>query len=155
MKKLLAAGLIQILVFGLLGSSIWTAAGLALFAFLFWHSDLSLETAIGLAGLFLAVLPYTLVYACGIAMFDFVVGLVKVSYRALLCALVGLGSLDWMMFAFAPDTSRLFGSNLVAMSLLGALPAAFCSWLCQEIAEGRWAICIKLSRPQMIPEVRP
>jgi hypothetical protein len=139
MKRFFMVALVQLYVFGLLGSSVWTASGLTMFAFLFWHSDLSLDTAIGLAGFFPGVLPFACVFACGIGAFDLVLGLLKMPCRVMGCALVGLCSLGWLIFAFAPDTSRLFGINLLALCLLGAVPAALCSWLCREITEGRLA----------------
>jgi hypothetical protein len=133
MKRIFTLALLQILVFGLLGASIWTAAGLSMFAFQFWHSAFTLDTLGEIAGLFTSVLPYAMVYACAIAAFDLVLSLLKMPYRMLSCALVGACSLAWV-FAGLGDPVKL-----VSIGLLGALPAALCSWLCKQIAERKLA----------------
>jgi hypothetical protein len=133
MKRIFALGLLQILVFGLLGASIWTGAGLALFAFEFWHSDFTLDSLGEMVGLFASVIPYAMVYACAIAVFDLALSLLKMPYRMLSCALVGACSMAWMFADLAEPT------KLVSVGLLGALPAALCSWLCKEIADRKLA----------------
>jgi hypothetical protein len=133
MKKILTLALLQILVFGLLGASIWTGAGLTLFAFGFWHSDLTLDTLGEMAGLFTTVLPYAMVYACTIALFDLVLSSLKMPYRTLASALAGACSMAWM-FAGLADPAKL-----VSVGVLGALPAALRSWLCKEIADRKLA----------------
>ena len=133
MRKFFASALVQLLVFGLLGASIWAAAGLALFAFVFWHSDLSLDTLREMSGLFITLFPYAVVFACAIAAFDFTLGLLKTPYRLMATALVGLCSMVWM-FLNLGDPIKLAG-----VGLLGALPAALCSWLCAEITERKLA----------------
>jgi hypothetical protein len=74
-----------------------------------------------------------MVYACAIALFDLVLSLLKMPYRVLFCALVGACSLAWM-FAGLADPAKL-----VSVGVLGALPAALCSWLCREIADRKLA----------------
>jgi hypothetical protein len=133
MKKIFTLALLQILVFGMPGASIWTGAGLSLFAFQFWQSDLSLDTLGEMVGHFTTVLPYAMIYACAIAIFDLVLSLLKMPYRMLFCALVGACSMAWMFAGLAEPT------KLVSVGLLGALPAAMCSWLCKEIADRKLA----------------
>jgi hypothetical protein len=141
MKRFFVSAGMQFLVFGLVGGSTWTAAGLILFAFMFWHSDLSFDTAVELAKLFPTVFSYTIVYAAGIAAIDFVVEWLRLPHRAVICALVSLLLLDWLCVS-VPDPSRISAAKLAAISLLGALPAALCSWLCAGIASrysaGNW-----------------
>jgi hypothetical protein len=132
MKRIFTLALSQILVFGLLGASIWTGAGLALFAFQFWHSD-PLDSLDEMIGLFTTVLPYAMVDACAIAIFDLALSLLKMSYRMLACALVSACSMAWMFAGLAEPT------KLVSVGLLGALPAALCSWLCKEISDRKLA----------------
>ena len=129
MRKFFASALVQMLVFGLLGASIWAAAGLALFGFPFWHSDLLRE----MTGLFITLFPYAVVFACAIAAFDFMLGLLKMPYRLMATALVGLCAMVWM-FVNLGDPLKLAG-----VGLLGALPAALCSWLSAEITERKLA----------------
>src|SRR5258708_26418632 len=104
MKIIFTLAFLQILVFGLLGASIWTGAGLALFAFQFWHSDLTLDTLGEMVGLFTAVLPYAMVYACAIAVFDLVLSWLKMPYRMPSCAMVGACSMAWMFAGLAEPT---------------------------------------------------
>jgi hypothetical protein len=145
MRKFFASGLVQLLVFGLLGASIWAAAGLSLFAFVFWHSDLSRDTLREMAGLFITLFPYAVVFACAIAAFDFMLGLSKMPYRLMATALVGLCSMVWMFLNLGDPL------KLASVGLLGALPAALCSWLCAEIAErklaGNWPSPPQASAP--------
>jgi hypothetical protein len=128
MKRFFVSAIVQLLVFGLLGASIWSGAGLALFAFEFWHSEFTLETSREIAGLFTAVFPFAVVYGCAIALFDLVLASVKVPYRVIASALVAMGTMAWML---ADLTSP---AKIASVGLLGALPAALCSWLCMKIA---------------------
>jgi hypothetical protein len=145
MKRIFTLGFLQILVFGLLGASTWTVAGLSLFAFVFWHSELTLDALGEMAGLFTSVFPYAMVYVLGIAVFDLVLSLLKMTYRILFCALVGACSLAWLFAGLGTPT------KLVSMGLLGALPAALCSWICRKIAEpmlaGDWPAPPQASAP--------
>ena len=104
MKKIFTLALLQILVFGMPGASIWAGAGLSLFAFQFWQSDLSLDTLGEMVGHFTTVFPYAMIYACAIAIFDLVLSLLKMPYRMLFCALVGACSMAWMFAGLAEPT---------------------------------------------------
>jgi hypothetical protein len=128
MKKLALSALIEVLVFGLVGAPLWTAAGLSLFAFGFWHEDPSAETLRELASLFIEVLPYTMAYAGLIALFDFVQLCLKMPFRQMSSALFGVFSMVWLFTELAQP------EKLISVGLLGALPAALCSWLCAAIA---------------------
>jgi hypothetical protein len=74
-----------------------------------------------------------MVYACGIAVFDLMLSRLRMPYRILSCALVAACSLAWL-FADLGDPAKV-----VSMGLLGAVPAALCSWLCQQIGERKLA----------------
>ena len=128
MKKFIVFALMEILVFGLVGAPLWTGAGLSLFVFAFWQTDFSTGTLREMAGLFIAVLPYTITYSSAMALFDVVLAGLKVPYRQMACALAGLCSMVWL-FADLGQPMKL-----ISIGLLGALPAALCSWICTMIA---------------------
>jgi hypothetical protein len=127
MKKFFVSAMVQFLVFGLLGAPIWTATGLSLFAFS--QSDFTLDALHELAGLFTTAFPYAVGFACTIALLDFVLAWLKVPYRAIASALVAAATMAWML---ADLHSPI---NVTGVGLLGAFPAALCSWLSVKIAE--------------------
>jgi hypothetical protein len=129
MNRFFVSAMVQFLVFGLLGASIWTATGLSLFAFAFWQSDVTLDTFRELAGLFPAAFPYAVAFACAIALLDLVLAWLQVRYRTIASALVAAGSMTWML---ADLTSPV---KIAAVGLLGALPAVLCAWVTMKIAE--------------------
>jgi hypothetical protein len=129
MKKFFVSAMVQFLVFGLLGAPIWTASGLSLFAFALSQSDFTLDTLDELAGLFTSAFPYAVAFACAIALLDFLLARLKVPYRAIASALVAAAAMAWML---ADLHSPI---NVAGVGLLGAFPAALCSWLSVKIAE--------------------
>jgi len=128
MKRFVVYALVGVLVFGLVGAPLWTGAGLSLFAFGFWHTELSADSLREMASLFIAVLPYAMAYASLIALFDFVQFCLKMPFRQISCALFGVFSMIWLFTDLAEPV------KLISVGLLGALPAALCSWLCSVIA---------------------
>jgi hypothetical protein len=128
MKKFALFALIEVLVFGLVGAPLWAGAGLSLFAFGFWQEEMSAVTLQEMASLFVAVLPYAIAYAGLIALFDFVQLCLRMPFRQISCALFGVLSMVWI-FTDLAQPMKLFG-----VALLGALPAALCSFLCAAIA---------------------
>ena len=129
MKRLIVFALLELMIFGLVGAPLWTGAGLSLFAFAFWHTELSADTLREMASLFVTMFPYTIAYASLLALFDFALFGLKMPYRWMICALFGLCSMVWMFADLAQPM------KLIAVGLLGALPAALCSCLFAVIAE--------------------
>ncbi len=124
MKRFVIYALVQFLVFGLVGAPLWTGAGLSLFVFGFWHTELSADTLREMASLFITVLPFALAYASLIALFDFVLFCLRIPFRQISSALFGVFSMIWLFTDLAEP------AKLVSAGLLGAL----CSWLCSMIA---------------------
>jgi hypothetical protein len=128
MKKFALFALIEALVFGLVGAPLWSGAGLSLFAFGFWQTEMSAVTLQEMESLFVTVLPYATAYAGLIALFDYVQFCLKMPFRQISCALFGVLSMVWI-FTDLAQPMKLFG-----VALLGALPAALCSFLGAVIA---------------------
>jgi len=131
MNGFFVSAFVQLVVFGLLGSCLWTCTGLALFAIVFWHSDLSSDTLHEMGPIFLSVLPYVAVYALGVGLFDFILGWLQMPYRVVICAVAAAGSVIWMSATMGGPT------KVVCLSLIAALPAALCSWLSSSFANRR------------------
>jgi hypothetical protein len=135
MKRLLLQGLLRLVVFGLLGSTIWAALCAADFEFVSFGSDFSMDSL----ELMLALVPNTFVlgvaYGLIMSLIDFALLRAKQPYRMVAVALAGVAAMNYMLW----NGEWLQGA---AISVVGALPAALCSLLCGWAAGvplmGRW-----------------
>ena len=133
MKRLLLLGFLRLVVFGLLGSTIWAVLAAADFVFVSFGAKLSRDSLDAV----LNILPYMsfLAGAYGLAMgiADFVLLRLRSPYRMAAVALAGIAAMNYLLWT---------GEWLqdVSISVIGAVPAALCSLLCGWAANTQLAI---------------
>ena len=135
MKRLLLQGVLRLVVFGLVGSTIWAVLCAADFVFVSFGAALSLESFQGMLLLIPSVLILGVAYGLLTGLIDFALLRVKQPYRMAAVALVGMAAMNYMLW----NGEWVQG---VAISLVGLLPAALCSLLCGCASHaplvGRW-----------------
>lgn len=131
MKTFFVSAVVQLLVFGVLGSLLLTGALMALLTFAFWHEDPSANLFREMGEILLLVVPSAAVYTCAIGLVDFLLGWLAVPYRMVICAMIAMGSMAWMILMFANLEQP---AKFAGMCVMAALSAALCSWLCSSFA---------------------
>jgi hypothetical protein len=135
MKRLLLLGLLRLVVFGLLGSAIFAVLCAADFVFVSFGAKFSRDNF----EIMLLLIPSTFMlgisYGLLTGLIDFALLRAKLPYRMTAVALVGVAAMNYMFW----DGEWLQG---LCINLIGCLPAALCSLLCERAPNtrlvGRW-----------------
>jgi hypothetical protein len=135
MKRLLLQGLLRLVVFGLLGAAIFAVLCAADFVFVSFGARFSRDNV----EIMLVLIPTTFTLGMGYGLLtgliDFALLRAKQPYRMTAVALVGVAAMNYMFW----DGEWLQG---LCINLIGCLPAALCSLLCERAPHtrlvGRW-----------------
>lgn len=131
MKAFFVSAVVQLLVFGVLGSFLLMGATMALLTFAFWHENPSINLFSEMGEILLMVVPYAAIYTCVIGLVDFVLRSLAIPYRTVISVAVATGS---MVGIFSMTGNLEQPTKLAAICLMTALSVALCSWLCSSFA---------------------
>jgi len=131
MKSFLVSAVVQLLVFGVLGSVLLTGTTMALLTFAFWDENPSINLFREMGQILLIVVPSAAIYTCGIGLVDFVLRWLAVPYRMVTCGLIATGSLMALIWMTGNTEQPL---KLTGICLIAAATAVLCSWLCNFLA---------------------
>jgi hypothetical protein len=131
MKTFLVSAVVQLLVFGVLGSFLMMGTTMALLSFAFWHENPSINLFSEMGEILLMVVPYAAIYTCVIGLVDFLLRSLAIPYRTIICVAVATGSIlgIFSLSGYLEQPTRLAG-----ICLMTALSLALCSWLCSSFA---------------------
>jgi hypothetical protein len=135
MKRPLLLGLLRLVVFGLLGAAIFAVLCAADFVFVSFGAKFSRDNF----EIMLLLIPSTFMLGMGYGLLtgliDFALLRAKQPYRMAAVALIGVAAMNYMFW----DGEWLQG---LCINLIGCLPAALCSLLCEWAPNtrlvGRW-----------------
>jgi len=130
-KTFFVSAVVQLLIFGALGSFLLMGATMALLTFAFWHENPSLDLFREMGQILLMVVPYAAVYTCSIGLVDFVLRWMSIPHRMFICIVAAVGSMIWMIWMAGSLDQPI---KLTGICLMAALSTALCSWLCSFFA---------------------